>query len=147
MQVEITITRQVIAPRRERPLQLPGEYGAMAEFEGLVRGEEDGKAIAALEYEAYEPMAQQMMRQIISEIGLRQPCLFVGVTHRIGLVPVGEAAIQIIVAARHRAPAFAMLAGFMDRLKQEAPIWKVRAIPVAASVPSPKASTHHPPSP
>ena len=50
-----------------------------------------------------------------------------------GVVPVGEAAIHVIVAARHRAAAFALLTGFMDRLKQDVPIWKRRAIDSAGN--------------
>lgn len=102
--------------------------GALAEFSGLVRGEENGRAIAALEYEAYSPMAERVMRDLLTEIGARHPCLFVRVTHRLGIVPVGEAAIHIVTAARHRAEAFAMLTEFMDRLKQDVPIWKRRAL-------------------
>lgn len=101
--------------------------GALAEFSGLVRGEENGRDIAALEYEAYSPMAEQVMREIITELVRRHPCLSVRVTHRTGIVPVGEAAIHMLVTARHRAEAFAMLTEFMNRLKQDVPIWKRRA--------------------
>lgn len=98
--------------------------GARAEFAGIVRGEEAGRDIAALEYEAYQPMAENVMRRILTELGQRHPCQSVHVTHRIGVIPVGETAVQIIALARHRAEAFAMLTGFMDRLKQDVPIWK-----------------------
>jgi molybdopterin molybdotransferase len=50
------------------------------------------------------------------------------VIHRIGVVPVGEAAIYVGIAGRHRAEAFALLGEFMDRLKKDVPIWKLRAI-------------------
>jgi molybdopterin synthase catalytic subunit len=33
------------------------------------------------------------------------------------------------VQARHRAEAFALLAAFMDRLKQDVPIWKTETLP------------------
>jgi len=102
--------------------------GALAEFSGIVRAEENGRNIAALEYEAYSPMAERVTREIIADIGRRHPCLSVRVTHRIGIIPVGETAIHIIVTARHRAEAFVMLAEFMDRLKQDVPIWKRRAL-------------------
>jgi molybdopterin synthase catalytic subunit len=74
-------------------------------------------------------MAEDVMRRIIEELGQSHPCLFVRVTHRVGVVPAGEAAIRVVVAAGHRAEAFAMLAAFMDRLKQDVPIWKRRALP------------------
>jgi len=52
----------------------------------------------------------------------------VHVRHRLGEVRVGETAIVIEVLAAHRGEAFAIAAAFMDRLKQDVPIWKMRAI-------------------
>jgi molybdopterin synthase catalytic subunit len=43
-------------------------------------------------------------------------------------VPVGEAAIYVVACAIHRAAALAMIGDFMDRLKQDVPIWKIRAL-------------------
>ena len=128
MKVEIKITTWPINVARALPTELDGKAGAHAEFSGIVRGEEDGRTIAALEYEAYSPMAEKMMRAIIEDIGQRHPCLFVRVTHRVGIVPVGEAAIHVAAAAPHRAAALAMVVEFMDRLKQDVPIWKRRAL-------------------
>ena len=98
--------------------------GAVVRFEGRVRGEDQGAAIDALDYEAYEPMAQRQMEKIARELGTLHPCLAVRVRHRVGRVPVGEAAILVEIGAKHRAEAFAFLAAFMDRLKQDVPIWK-----------------------
>ena len=128
MEIGIQIITAVRS-RRENFSSLAGRRGGRVgrNSRGVVRGEENGSAIAALEYEAYSPMAEQVMRQIITGLGTRHPCQFVRVVHRIGIVPVGEAAIHILVAARHRAEAFAMLTEFMNRLKQDVPIWKRRA--------------------
>lgn len=128
MRLEVTLTAQPIAPRHEPPAECSGRAGAVVEFAGLVRAEEGGQPIAALEYEAYSPMAENEMRRIIGELTASHPCLYVGVTHRVGLVPVGEAAIRLVVAATHRAEAFAVVASFMDRLKEDVPIWKRRAL-------------------
>ena len=54
--------------------------------------------------------------------------------HRVGVIPVGETAIYVGVASPHRGEAIALLAEFMDRLKQDVPIWKRRALPVSASL-------------
>ena len=129
MHLDIAIATQPIDLRRELPTGILGRAGAIVEFAGVVRGEEEGRSIAALEYEAYSPMAEDVMRRIIEELGQSHPCLSVRVTHRVGVVPAGEAAIRVVVAAGHRAEAFAMLAAFMDRLKQDVPIWKRRALP------------------
>jgi molybdopterin synthase catalytic subunit len=74
-------------------------------------------------------MAEVVMRRILLELALTHPCLSIRVQHRTGVVRVGEAAIHIAVRARHRGPAFGLLAAFMDRLKQDVPIWKVDALP------------------
>ena len=103
--------------------------GALAEFRGLVRGEENGQPIGGLLYEAYQPMASREIIRILDELSVAHPARAVRLIHRLGPVPVGEAAIYIGVAARHRAEAFALLAGFMDRLKQDVPIWKTDVLP------------------
>jgi molybdopterin synthase catalytic subunit len=126
MHIEIQLTNLPIAAQLA-PVPLTGA-GAWVEFRGVVRGEENGQLIAALEYEAYSPMAEREMRRLLAEIAATQPCLFVQVIHRIGLIPVGETAIYVGVAGAHRAEAFALLTQFMDRLKQDVPIWKCRAL-------------------
>jgi molybdopterin synthase catalytic subunit len=128
MRIDIHISPQPIDLNGPAPESLDDQTGALASFTGLVRSQENGRIIAALEYEAYQPMAERLMRRILENIAGRHPCHFVRVTHRIGVIPVGQAAIQIVVAAAHRAEAFAMMSEFMNRLKQDVPIWKRRAI-------------------
>ena len=61
---------------------------------------------------------------------VKYPCLAAKVIHRIGIIPVGETAIYVGIASPHRAEAIALLDEFMDRLKQDVPIWKRRALPL-----------------
>ncbi len=128
MQLEIGLTSEPIDLARPLPAGLAGTAGSVAEFRGLVRGEEGGHPIGALEYEAYSGMAERTMRRLCTELAADTDCQFVRVTHRIGVIPIGEAAIHVVVASKHRAAGFALLVGFMDRLKQDVPIWKVRAL-------------------
>jgi len=114
------------------------------EFRGVVRPEEDGVAIAGLEYEAYPAMAEREFQRLLAELASRHDCLAASVVHRLGVVPAGEAAILARVEARHRGPALALLGEFLDRIKQDVPIWKRRTIPVVpvvAASPAPSAST------
>ena len=148
MEIKVQLTNEPIAERILCPLS--GSAGAWAEFRGVVRGEENKASISALEYEAYAGMAEKEIRRLLEEIPTRHLCLAAIVIHRVGVVPVGEAAIYVGIAAKHRGPAFASLAEFMDRLKQDVPIWKRRAIVTAfydhrreASVG--KADNHGPP--
>jgi len=118
---------------QSEPIVLNGQpaegSGAVVRFEGRVRPNENGKQIAALVYEAYMPMAQEQMEKILTELAQKWPCQLARVRHRTGVVPVGEAAIIIEVHSRHRTEAFALATAFMDRLKQDVPIWKIDGVP------------------
>jgi molybdopterin synthase catalytic subunit len=126
MEIEIQLTNAPIAEQLPPPM-VTG-LGAWVEFRGVVRGEENGQPIAALEYEAYSPMAEGEVRRLLGELSARHPCLSVRVIHRVGIVSIGEAAIYVGIASAHRAEGFALLGAFMDRLKQDVPIWKRRAL-------------------
>lgn len=139
MEIEIQLTT---APIPEVLAPPPMPHGAWVEFRGVVRGEEAGNPIAALEYEAYPSMAEREMRRILRALADRHPCLATRVIHRVGVVPVGEAAIFVGVAGRHRTEAFALLAEFMDRLKEDVPIWKRRALTPAELAALPPADDH-----
>lgn len=125
MEIDVAITEGAIGA-----LPAPGEgAGARVEFTGVVRGTESGERISALRYEAYRPMAENQMRKILEDLGREHPILRARVVHRIGEVPVGEAAIYIRIEAVHRAEAFAVAAAFMDRMKRDVPIWKRGGVP------------------
>lgn len=126
MQVDLELTAFPIPDHLSPP---PGsEGGAWVEFRGRVRGEENGQGIAALEYEAYSPMAEREMQRIFADLAARLPGLAARVIHRVGIVRVGETVLYVGILGRHRAEAFALLIEFVDRLKQDVPIWKRRAL-------------------
>ena len=128
MEIIVQLTDQPIATSMAPPAEL-GNAGSWTEFRGRVRGEEDGQPIRALEYEAYPAMAEGELRRLLGELSAKHPCLSARIIHRVGIVPVGEAAIYAGIASAHRAEGFALLAAFMDRLKQDVPIWKRRGLP------------------
>ena len=124
MTLDILLQREPIVLKTD----VPPEAGAVVRFEGRVRANEQGRAIRALVYEAYQPMAERQIEKILRALDAQHPCLSVRVRHRLGEVPVGEIAIVIETLAVHRAEAFALTSAFMDRLKQDVPIWKMKAV-------------------
>jgi len=132
MEIEIQLTNEPIGEKISPP-SAAGGCGAWVEFHGVVRGEENGEKISALEYEAYPEMATREIRRLLEEISSKNPCLVAKVIHRLGTIPVGETAIYVGVAAKHRGEAIALLAEFMDCLKQDVPIWKRRALPAVSA--------------
>ncbi len=125
MLISIELTESVIPAGTVVP---PPEVGSVVEFRGVVRASENGSPISALRYEAYAPMAVSSMRRILETLAAEHPCHSVHVVHRHGVVPVGETAIAVTVCSAHRGEGFALLSTFMDRLKQDVPIWKVEAL-------------------
>lgn len=92
--------------------------GAVVTFEGVTR------EVDALQYEAYAEMAEPVLQRIADEERERHGLCRVAVAHRIGEVPRSEPSVVIAVSAPHRGPAFAGARAIIDRLKEEAPIWK-----------------------
>ena len=130
MKIEVQLTGTPIANQISPPSP-PGDPGAFVEFRGIVRAEENRQLIAALDYEAYEQMAAREIRRLLESLAQRHPCLAARVIHRVGIVPAGDTAVYVGVTSLHRAEAIALLGEFLDRLKQDVPIWKRRAVPVA----------------
>ena len=80
--------------------------GAVCAFTGTARDHNDGAAVEQLAYEAYEEMAHKVVARIVDDMFAQHAITRVRVAHRLGVVPVGEAAVVVVVSAPHRAPAF-----------------------------------------
>ena len=103
---------------------LSDEDGAALLFWGVVRNENDGRAVTQLEYHAYEAMAEREILRIVDEARERWPVGDVRVYHRVGLLQVGEASIAIAVAAPHRGEAYEASRYVIEQIKRRVPIWK-----------------------
>lgn len=103
---------------------LDPDHGASIVFVGTTREHTNGQRTLLLEYEAYEPMALRTMEQIGAEIAQRWPGSKVAITHRLGIVGIGEASVVIAVSSPHRDWAYQGSRYAIDRLKQIVPIWK-----------------------
>ncbi|AEB24166.1 molybdenum cofactor biosynthesis protein MoaE [Bacillus amyloliquefaciens] len=100
------------------------EAGAITTFIGTVREWTAGRRTVRLEYEAYEPMAVQMLSQIGDEICAKWEGAEAAITHRVGVLDIGEAAVVIAVSSPHRKAAYEANKYAIERIKQIVPIWK-----------------------
>ncbi len=98
--------------------------GGVVTFTGIVRNQARGAEIDHLEYEAYAPMAEKEMRKIVDAVTGRWPQVKLALSHRVGRLAIGEAAVMIAAAAPHRAEAFEACRFAIDTLKKTVPIWK-----------------------
>jgi molybdopterin synthase catalytic subunit len=98
--------------------------GAVIYFLGVVRGTEEGRAIEAIEYEAFQRMAEHQFNLLFDEIEKRWPIESVRLVHRVGMVKVNEPSLWVEVVAPHRGEAFAACQWLIDDMKRVVPIWK-----------------------
>jgi molybdopterin synthase catalytic subunit len=98
--------------------------GAVVLFSGEVRENNRGCAVACLEYEAHMPLAEKMIGEILGVAKAKWGLSVAIAQHRIGRVEIGETAVVVITASAHRSEAYEANRYIIDRIKQEAPIWK-----------------------
>ena len=98
--------------------------GAYVLFEGVVRNHNEGTAVESIDYEAYLPMAEKEMAQVVADVRAAFPEVAVAVVHRLGHLVIGDSSIAIVCASPHRAEAFEASRMAIDRIKQTVPIWK-----------------------
>jgi MoaE-MoaD fusion protein len=100
------------------------DQGGIVTFIGTVRRHGQQPKVARLEYEAYAPMAIEVLTAIATEIEAEWPGTRIAIHHRTGTLAVGEVAVAIAASAPHRAEAFDACRAAIERLKQRVPIWK-----------------------
>ena len=125
MKRELTITTE---PLNEGKLvahrAMSSGMGAAVYFAGVVRVMEEGKAISAIGYEAFKPMAERQFHLIFDQVEKRWPVESIRLIHRIGIVKVNEPSLWVEVIAPHRGEAFAACQFVIDEMKKTVPIWK-----------------------
>lgn len=122
----------VRAELTENPIALP-EYealvaheaaGAVVGFSGVVRDHDGGRSVLRLEYSAH-PTALQTLKAVAAEIAAESVGVrAIAVSHRIGTLNIGDAALVAAVAADHRRAAFETCARLVDTVKERLPVWK-----------------------
>ncbi len=120
----VWVTEEEIDADRVVGLVGSDQDGAVVVFHGVTRDHNEGRSVLYLEYEAYSPMAEDVMLQIIGEMKEKWEIGEVAVCHRAGRVDIGETSMVLAVSAAHRRPAFESALYFIDRLKEVVPIWK-----------------------
>ncbi len=120
----ITITTDPLDPDSITKLVRKNSNGAVITFLGTTRDSTDGKQVNYLEYEAYQPMAQDMISQIFEEVKERWEIEDLAMSHRLGKVDIGEISMVVAISSPHRKQAFEAGQYSIDRIKEIVPIWK-----------------------
>ncbi|MGP4053832.1 molybdenum cofactor biosynthesis protein MoaE [Mycobacterium sp. 4D054] len=118
------LTEQSIDTTEHERLVVHEAAGAVVTFAGVVRDHDGGRTVTRLEYSSH-PSAEQTLADVAAEIaaashGVRA----IAVSHRVGTLQIGDAALVAAVAADHRGAAFETCARLVDRVKERLPVWK-----------------------
>lgn len=100
------------------------EAGAISVFLGVVRNNNQGRAVDHLVYEAYDAMAERVMREIAEEARERFELIGCAVLHRTGRLEIGETSLLIAISSGHRAASFEGGHWLVNEIKKRVPVWK-----------------------
>jgi molybdopterin synthase catalytic subunit len=117
--IHVAVSEEAPSIERLSAIVSDPRAGAIVIFQGVTR------EVSRLEYEAYAEMARERIAAILVDcIGPHGLCA-AAAEHRTGSVALGEPSVVVAVSAAHRDEAFAGAREAIDRIKAEAPIWKV----------------------
>jgi len=97
--------------------------GAIVSFGGVVRHQDHGRDVTHLEYVGH-PSAEELIAEIATEIAALPMVHAVAISHRIGMLGVGDVALAAAVSAAHRGEAFEACRQLVEEVKARLPIWK-----------------------
>ena len=122
--VRVGLSEELISLTEHENLVAHEAAGAVVGFCGVVRDHDGGRSVTRLEYSAH-PSALQVLTEVVHEVaGAAEGVRAVAVSHRIGDLRIGDAALVVAVAADHRGAAFATCALMVDTVKERLPVWK-----------------------
>jgi molybdopterin synthase catalytic subunit len=98
--------------------------GAVLLFLGISRQFTAERETTELAYEAYAEMAERELARLEAEARRRWPLVDCAIVHRLGVVPISEASVAIVVSSPHRNDSFEAGRWLIDALKDFVPIWK-----------------------
>jgi molybdopterin synthase catalytic subunit len=98
--------------------------GAHDIFLGQVRADEiDGKTVKAIEYTAYEEMAEEKLHDIRESAFEKFNLTCMHIYHSLGIVATGEICLFVFVSSPRRKEVFKAIEYLVERIKEEVPIF------------------------
>lgn len=98
--------------------------GAVAAFVGVVREENEGLPVDAIDYSAYREMAERELSAIERELELEFAGTVAKIRHRLGTLAVGDESVAVVAVSPHRREALAACGEGIERVKARVPVWK-----------------------
>lgn len=100
------------------------DIGAHDIFLGQVRSDIiDGKTVVAINYEAYQEMADDLFYEIREAAFAKYNLVCMHIYHSLGVVKAGEICLFVFVSSKHRKEAFDACQDIVEQIKAMTPIW------------------------
>jgi molybdopterin synthase catalytic subunit len=120
----VLITADVLEPADALAFVADPGAGGTCLFLGTVRDHSRAGAVTGLHYESWAELATTRLGEIGGELLERWPVRRAALLHRTGDLAVGEISVIVACSAPHRAEAFEACRHGIERIKEDAPIWK-----------------------
>lgn len=117
------VTETAIDAQKIQALVSDSTTGAVVVFSGDVRDHDHGRSVVSLTYEAH-PSAQEVLETVVNGFAARSDATAIAAAHRVGEIPIGQAALIVAVGSAHRGDAFSAAAALVDLIKEKLPVWK-----------------------
>lgn len=122
--IRVELTETPISLTEYEALVSHEAAGAVVGFSGVVRDHDGGRSVIRLDYSAH-PNALETLQEVAAEVAAQADGVrAIAVSHRIGTLQIGDAALVAAVAADHRGAAFETCAHLVDTVKARLPVWK-----------------------
>ena len=119
------ISEELLSIQKAADFVDAAENGALNMFVGKVRNHNLGKAVNAVSYDVFAPLASNVFAELCAEareqFGDR---LKLSIEHYNGKLPIGGISVIIAVGSPHRDESFKACRYLIEQLKIRAPIWK-----------------------
>ncbi len=100
------------------------DIGAHSIFLGQVRQDSiDGNQVAAIEYTAYQSMAEEQIHQIREAAFEKYPLTCLHIYHSLGRVDAGDICFFVFTSSKHRQAATEACTYLVERIKKEVAVW------------------------
>jgi molybdopterin synthase catalytic subunit len=117
------VTESEIDAQAMKALVSDSTTGAVVLFSGDVRDHDHGRSVVSLTYEGH-PSAQEVLETVVNDFAADSSVTAIAAVHRVGEIPIGQAALVVVVASSHRGDAFMAAGALVDLIKEKLPVWK-----------------------
>ncbi|KAF1809887.1 Molybdopterin biosynthesis MoaE [Eremomyces bilateralis CBS 781.70] len=123
--IQVSLTHELLDASQILSSVKSPSAGAIVLFAGTTRDTFQSKPVKQLQYTAYVPRALATLLDIARVVKQKHSLVAISMTHRLGVVPIGEESILIAVSAPHRQAAWRAGEEALELCKENAEIWKL----------------------